>query len=532
MPYVLEYTSLHYQRRRARRIAALSVLAAAVILGSLAWRHLSGLAARPTFYQIVHSGCTVDGVKIAKYSELSKKAFLLQSRFEDAAARQVELMPYLRLVWSQVPVTNVVAAVSEALASCDIPLLDPVGFTVAAEEVPPDRVRAHWTGPDSAFVEDLVATVRWRTVAQYDDRIISETGRALSNLFVRAKAPGVSNACTIVRIAIPDGRTEGLDVVSVYRFPTVPRLPMSKALDQTVADLRAFSKEASELEIVSREGSFFRRLFLRIFVGKTEKVGARPSLQAIYDAKAINLRKEWSVPFSESMDPGAWIVDAKFPLLDETQKRILEEWTARTQARAPWRRGFQRSLMGSSHFVSPKSLDALLKALPQPSEVDDVRKSLGKKAVGLTNALENVRLSEFDANPFDPIEPHATSNLLVVARGSVLIPTNGILGDAFADAGSLVLRHPRNTGVFPGVDVGGDGQRCGFARWTFDFAASDGLAAPSLDSLVSGLSAFAACGQGYAPRSVEVTLGKGRSAARVAVEGLLPFRFRSPSKEP
>ena len=509
MPYVLEYTSRHYQRRRARRRTAFATLVSMAALAAFIAAWAVSVARQPTFHQIVSIGYTDEkGQKVPPYQQLAQKAFKLQASWDSATARQAELMPYLRLVWSSVPATNLAAAVVEALAERPIPPLEPLGFTLRMADKPAD-----WAGTDDAFVRGLVLSVRWRTSESHDEDAADAARAALSNLFDSASAPLVASNAVVRKVDFPEGNRAGLDVSAEYAFPTVRRLPVSANLGKVVTALRAFHDEAAAIELFDKGD-----------------LSQKPTIQAAFAEFDDHRRRP--VPFADSMDPGAWIASAGFPKWSlpgsASARRTVDAWTLRTQGRYPWHRGLQRKLMASKNWYAPLRLDAFLQQLPSAASLAEVEKTFDGKCQGLTNALENAALVAFDVDDVnDPKPIHTTLNLLAEAYGSAFVPTNRLFGTPLPGE-ELVIHHPRRKAVggLRVADDFGTTNRYAFADWRYAFATTN--APPPLASLPAGFAAFVGEGQGYAPDTLEVSLRREGGSLRVTdivATGLLPVRL-------
>ena len=509
MPYVLEYTSRHCQRRRARRRALAACVAAFAAVVALVSAWAVADSRRPTFHDVVSAGYEEPATRrrIPSYQSLADKAFSLQSAWNAAVERQKELMPYLRLAWSAVPETNVLAALSDALANypesyLDRPVarLEPLGFSLRMADTSAD-----WTGPDAAYVHGLVLSVRWRTADSHDEDAAAAARAALSNLFAFASSPLVATNARVRKVDFPAGNRAGLDVAAEWSFPTVRRLPVSKNLDKIVSSLRAFHDEAASLAVLD-----------------AKKAGMAPTTVA-EAYRAIDAGKRFADAFATSMDPGAWL--KRHPLLNASDNPAVVAWDARTTGRYPWQRSLQRKLMSSRNWYDPGKLAAFLDSLPTPGGIGDVRGTYGEKCLGFTNAVDNASFVAYDVEDVnDPKTIHETRNLLEEAFGSAFIPTNRFFGRPL-EGEELVLRHPRrkNSGGFRLEDSTGRTNRYAFAEWRYSFASTN---APSaFSALPGGFAGFTGEGQGWAPVSLDVSFEEGTRpprVARVEARGLLP----------
>ena len=510
MPIVLEYTSRRYQARRAIRRAAASLLMSVVVICALIGAWASSASRQPTFRDIVAVGYEDSSgsskVRIESYQTLADKTFRLLEKWDAARARQRAVMPYLRLVWSAVPVTNVVSDLASILDSRYIEPLRPAGFSVRVQDRPDD-----WSGLDGGFARTLRASVRWRTVSGHDEDTAAAACAAISNLFESASAIVATNV-VVRKVDFPGGNNAGLDVVAEFDFPTVRRMPYSANLPKVAARLRAFHKEAAETTLFP-PGDMSVKQSLQAAFGELDDKRPRPTR------------------FEDSMDPGRWIVNAGLKawggLGSAGARRTVEVWNDRVGATLPWKRGLQARLLSSPNFLSPPKLQELLAALPSPNDLDSVSEAFAVKCAGFTNALENAAFSEFDLNVFDPAELHDTANLLDVAEGTSLVPTNRLLV-AIRTGEKLILKHPRRKttgGVFlPLPDSGGVlTNRFDFAQWRYSYASTNSTA--TVRNVGDGLSAFAGAGHGYAPESVEVSLDPDGRVVSFSASGLLPVRL-------
>ena len=512
MPYVLEYTGRHYQKRRAVRRAALAAVAATLAVAAFvaAWAVVD--SRRPTFHDVVAMGYEdpKTHARIPSYQSLADRAFSLQSEWSATVERQKELMPYLRLSWSAVPATNVVAAFAEAVASFpksyrDRPVarLSPQGFSLRMADKPED-----WTGPDSSYVPGLVLSVRWRTAESHDEDAASAARAALSNLFAFASSPLVATNARVCKVDFPAGNRAGLEVFAEYAFPTIRRLPVSKNLGKIETALLAFHEEAASAAVLDAKKSG----------------GEKISVADVY--RDIDKGKRFADEFARSMDPGAWL--GRHPLFNASGKSAVIAWNAATTGRYPWRRSLQRKLMSSKNWYDPVKFGEFVKSLPTPPDIAGVRATYDEKCQGFTNAVDNAAFVAYDVEDVnDPKRIHETRNLLDEAYGSAFVPTNRFFGMSL-DGESLVLRHPRrkNSGGIRLGDSFGRTNRYAFAEWTYSFASTN---APSaFSALPAGLAGFTGEGQGWAPVSLDVSFDDGASpprVSRVEIRGLLPVRL-------
>ena len=462
MPYVLEYTSRHYQRRTARRRAAAAFCAgfAAAAAGFVAF--VASSVGNPTFSEIVNSGYTVKktGERVEAYQMTANKALLLKEKWDAAAARQAEFMPYLRLVWSEVPVTNLVAAVAEALRVRPVNLLRPVGFSVRMEDASGD-----WTDLKGDYVRKLVASLRFLTDDGHDEDMAAEACASLSNLFASVSIPGVGTNATVRKFSFPAGNRAGLEVTAEYAFPTVRSMPVSRKLDEVVKKIAAFQKEMAEEQSKWKNAS-----------------GAKGNVDV--------------------------------------------QWNLLLSGRYPWQRGLQRKLVSSPNFLNPARLQKFVSSLPTASKLDEVKREFEIRANGLTNALDNALFSEYDVNQWDPAEIHVTKNLLEKAWGSIAVPTNRILRTAMAEealtlrhprrksVGGVRLADPFRTEV---------ANHYAFAQWRYSYASTNSPV--RLTDLSEGLAGYSGSGHGYEPESVEATLGPDGKISKLTVGGLVPVRL-------
>lgn len=519
MPYVLEYTSRHYQHRRSRARSAVSTVAVVVFGGALFGLYAIAASRQPTFGDIVEKGFEdksgIAPIQVDSYQTLANKAFKLERQWNEAVARQAEFMPYLRHLWSAVPLTNVLSDAVALLADPgpDLPadLLAPQFLSLAFTDGPAD-----WTGPDADYLHSLRLTLRWRTVTGHDEDTAARAAFALSNLFARAASPAIASNPPVSRVTFPEGNCAGLDVVAEYDFPTVRRMPVSANLAKAIEALSTFHKEAVETEI---------------YPAKDPSV--KPTLQSAFTD--LDDRRARPVPFAEAMDPGAWIATAGLSKWTGVStdiaaaKRTVEEWNRRVHGRYPWERGLQRRLMASPNFLPPARLQEFVNGLPDPGRLKATVEAFNEKSSGLTNSLATSSFSDYDENVFSPEDIHPTGNLLDVAWGTTLVPTNRLLVTE-RPGEKLVVRHPRPKAsggvhlVLPDPVVPGivSTNRFAFAEWRYDFTSTNAPAA--LPDIASGLAGFVGCGIGYEPAAIEANLGP-TGVSRLVVTGLIPVQF-------